>query len=127
MQVKALIISLFLAASVAAAPTRPKSNNGLDLPTTKSSFGGLGIGNDNHDNPAIGNGNDNASHNGNGSGDGNSFGSNNKNEFLNNDSLNFSYGANSRQISEKVVAAMKSLTMTCISSGEGVMSCTWKS
>ncbi|KAI0104845.1 hypothetical protein GGR51DRAFT_222007 [Nemania sp. FL0031] len=59
MQAKTLILSLFLAASVAAVPVR-----------TEGSFNG--IGSDNENNPALGTGN--ANHNG----IGNSFHSDNK-------------------------------------------------
>ncbi|KAI0457942.1 hypothetical protein F5B21DRAFT_500963 [Xylaria acuta] len=114
MQVKAIIVSLFLAATVAAAPTGPNTDsfNGIG---NGNSFSGIGngIGKDTQNNPSVGN--DNASRNGNG----NTVGSNND--------LNF-YGETSRQVSQEVVAAMKSLALTCRSSnGEGVMSCTWKS
>ncbi|KAJ8132790.1 hypothetical protein O1611_g837 [Lasiodiplodia mahajangana] len=122
MQAKALIISLFLAASVAAAPVRSRDNKWCDSPTNKDSSNGMGS--DNETDPALSA--SNANHNG--IGNGNSLLSNNKNENENellNDSFNFSYGADSRRISEDVVAALQSLTMTCTSSGEGVMSCTW--
>ncbi|KAI0874590.1 hypothetical protein GGS24DRAFT_458741 [Hypoxylon argillaceum] len=124
MQVRALIISLFLAASVAAAPARSKGHKSHENPSESVDNN---IGKDMQNNPAIDN--DNANHDGNGNGDGNgsTIDSNNGGNGILNDSLNFNYGADSRQISEEVVAAMKSLTLTCHSSSEGVMSCKWKS
>ncbi|KAI0490848.1 hypothetical protein F4859DRAFT_508641 [Xylaria cf. heliscus] len=112
MQVKAIIISLFLAATVAAAPTGPNGNGGAYLPTNSDSSNNR---NNNQSNPSLSN--DIANRNGNG----NTVASNN-------DILNFNYGATSRQVSQEVVAAMKSLSLICRgSNSEGVMSCTWQS
>ncbi|KAI0416780.1 hypothetical protein F5X98DRAFT_342821 [Xylaria grammica] len=140
MQAKALIVSLFLAATVAAAPVKEGSEGGKpDFPSNENSFNniGNGIGKDTENNPTVGNdvgshnGNNNGNDNGNNNGNGNTIGSNNQltgdNEFLN-DFLNVNYGATSRQISQEVVAAMKSLTLTCSPIGEGgVVSCKWQS
>ncbi|TGJ79663.1 hypothetical protein E0Z10_g9106 [Xylaria hypoxylon] len=103
MQSKAFIVSLFLAATVAAAPATEKgigSGSGRpDFPSNENSFNnvGNGIGKDTENNPVVGN--DIGSHNGNG----NTIGSNNQltgdNKFLN-DFLNVNYGAMSEQISQ---------------------------
>ncbi|KAH8165686.1 hypothetical protein CIB48_g2564 [Xylaria polymorpha] len=136
MQVKSIIVSLFLAATAAAAPAGLGGNGWPSLPTNSNSFNniGNGIGKDTQNNPSIGSddgsndgngntvGNDDGSNNGNG----NTIGSNNGNGSTfdsHNEILNFENGANSRQVSEEVVAAMKSLTLICRSSNsEGVMS-----
>ncbi|KAI0438562.1 hypothetical protein F4803DRAFT_89586 [Xylaria telfairii] len=128
MHVKTILVSLFLAATAAAAPTGLSGNGWPSLPKSSNSFnniGNAGIGKGTQNNPSIGN--DDASHNGSGNaigshnGDGNTI--NSQNEIL-----NFENGANSRQVSEEVVAAIKSLTLVCRSSNsEGVMSCTWQS
>ncbi|KAI0194147.1 hypothetical protein EV127DRAFT_423470 [Xylaria flabelliformis] len=76
MQVKAIIISLFIA-TVAAAPTSPKGYEGNHIPANTGSFNNIGngigyeIGKDIENKPTV------ASHNGNG----NAVGSNN--DFLN--------------------------------------------
>ncbi|RWA14151.1 hypothetical protein EKO27_g993 [Xylaria grammica] len=95
MQVKALIASLFLAATVAAAPAKEGSRRGKpEFPSNENSFNniGNGIGKDTENNPTVGN--DVGSHNGNNNGNGNTIGSNNQltgdNEFLN-DFLNVNY------------------------------------
>ncbi|GAP87599.1 hypothetical protein SAMD00023353_0900700 [Rosellinia necatrix] len=137
MQVKALIVSLFLAATVSAAPTEKYGYGKGDIETLTSEINDNFKGNDvangvgkggivkdvlNHNVAGNGNGNNN--------GNGNAIASGNHgtgdNNVLN-DSLNFNSGATSRQVSEEVMAAMKSLTLTCIAGNEGAMSCTWKS
>ncbi|KAI0903242.1 hypothetical protein F4823DRAFT_629576 [Ustulina deusta] len=129
MQIRYLAVSLFLAATVAAAPFEQKDS---EWPNLENSFNDIGntltLEKDAQNNPAVGNGvgSHNGNDNGNNNGNGNTIGSNNQitedNEFL-----NINYGATSQQISEEVVAAMKSLTLICSSIGEGVMNCTWKS
>ncbi|TRX96231.1 hypothetical protein FHL15_002955 [Xylaria flabelliformis] len=76
MQVKAIVISLFIA-TVTAAPTSPKGYEGNHLPANTGSFNNIGngigneVGKDIENKPTV------ASHNGNG----NAVGSNN--DFLN--------------------------------------------
>ncbi|KAI1311530.1 hypothetical protein F5Y03DRAFT_343389 [Xylaria venustula] len=122
MQFTALFVSLFLALTVAAAPFEPKDSG---LPDLENSFNNIGNG---ENNPSVGDHNGN--NNGNNNGNGNTIGSNNQltgdNEFLN-DFFNVNLGATSQQISKEVVAAVKSLTLSCSSSDEGELSCTWKS
>ncbi|KAJ8123777.1 hypothetical protein ONZ43_g355 [Nemania bipapillata] len=119
MQVKALIISIFLAASVAAVPTKSKGHKGGDESSNEDSLNGIGngIGKDSQNNPTW------ASNNG----DGSTFGTNDGHNNILNDAFNVNYGADSGKISEEVVAAMKSLTLTCHSHSDGVMSCRWES
>ncbi|KAI1283602.1 hypothetical protein F5Y07DRAFT_156930 [Xylaria sp. FL0933] len=127
MQVTAIVASLFLAAAVAAAPLAQKDSG---IPDLENSLNHIGNGNEN--NPSVGsdNGNNNGNDNGNNNGNGNTIGSNDQftgdNKFLN-DFLNVNYGATSQQVSEGVVAAMKSLRLTCSPNGKEFMTCVWES
>ncbi|KAI0403677.1 hypothetical protein F4802DRAFT_570603 [Xylaria palmicola] len=76
MQVKSLVVSLFLAATVAAAPARPLGNGrpGNGMAKDAHNSPSIGNGNGSHN----GNGNSNVSYSKNGNGNGNMFGSNNE-------------------------------------------------
>ncbi|KAI1419320.1 hypothetical protein F5Y12DRAFT_778657 [Xylaria sp. FL1777] len=95
MQVKALIVSLFLAATVAAAPFGQKDS---ETPNLENAFNNIGNG---ENNPSLGSHDGN--NNGNNNGNGNTIGSNNQftedNKFLN-DFLNVNYGATGQQVSQ---------------------------
>ncbi|KAI1368095.1 hypothetical protein F5Y08DRAFT_296505 [Xylaria arbuscula] len=123
MHIKALVLSLVLATTVAALPL---GREGSEWPSLKDSLND--IGNNNENNPEVGS--DNGNNNGNNNGSGNTIGQNKfefsgDNNFLT-DLVNINYGAMSKQISEDVVAALKSLTSGCSSDEKGAMSCKWQ-